>query len=86
VEVVSDRGFWIEQQGKRLFVAMAEPQPDEKVVNVNPGQKVMLTGTVHQGGPGAKPPFTVEPKTQQVISAQPVFLTSTYKDVSVAMQ
>jgi len=86
VEVVSDRGFWIEQQGKRLFVAMAEPQPDEKVMNVNAGQKVRLTGTVHQGGANANPPFKLEAKAQKVIAAQPVYLTSTYKDVAVATQ
>lgn len=82
-EVVSDRGFWIEDQGRRLFVTMADPQANEQPISVSPGQTVHLTGTVHRGGARAEVPFTLEAKAQQVVAKEPVFLAAQYRDLSV---
>lgn len=44
-EVVSDRGFWIEQDGARIFVVKAESLPGGSA-EMTVGAQVSLTGTV----------------------------------------
>src|SRR5690606_24587645 len=41
VEVPTDRGFWIEEQGQRLFVILGD-QPTE-APNIEPGQMLRLS-------------------------------------------
>ena len=43
--VPTDRGFWIEQAGQRLFVIL-DDRPAETPVDINPGQQVRIRGTV----------------------------------------
>jgi hypothetical protein len=43
-EVVGDRGFWIEQDGNRIFVIKAEPLVES--VNIVAGNEISFTGTV----------------------------------------
>lgn len=41
VEVPTDRGFWIEDEGNRLFAVVID-QPREERVDLNPGQTVRI--------------------------------------------
>lgn len=42
-EVPTDRGFWIEDEGQRLFVIVND-QPQEQRVDINPGQTLRIDG------------------------------------------
>jgi hypothetical protein len=44
-EVASDRGFWIEQRGERVFVVKDEPLVETPALTA--GQQISLRGTVH---------------------------------------
>lgn len=47
VEVPTDRGFWLEVDGERLFALIAD-QPREAPLDINPGMEVdITTATVH---------------------------------------
>lgn len=44
-EVPSDHGFWIENQGQRLFAAISD-EPRESRKDINPGQKLAITEVI----------------------------------------
>lgn len=89
-EVVSDRGFWIENNGQRMFVVKNEsPQPGVADVqgaadtrdarNVNAGDMVQINGTLMTSVDGAQPPL--DEQTRQLIQAQPIFLQANVADI-----
>ena len=82
-EVVSDRGFWIEEGGQRMFVVMGEPQAAENRIDVNAGQTVRLSGTVQRGGAQAAVPTGIEAEAQKIAQGQPLFLVVQPQDVQI---
>jgi hypothetical protein len=44
-EVPTDRGFWIEENGARMFAILVD-EPREVPKDINPGQQIRLRGTV----------------------------------------
>lgn len=89
-EVISDRGFWIENNGQRMFVIKNEsPVPgvadtqgaadtrDGRTVNA--GDMVQINGTVMNSADGVQPPL--DDQARQVIQAQPAFLQANVADI-----
>lgn len=72
-QVVSDRGFWVEDAGQRLFVVLGEAQAQEQRIVVQPGQTVQLTGVVRRGS-ASELPANFEAETKRVAEQQPAFL------------
>lgn len=73
-QVISDRGFWIEDNGQRMFVVLNEPKPEK--IDINAGQTVRLTGEVSTANKaeqldGVK---SLEADTRQVLNSQKAFL------------
>jgi hypothetical protein len=84
-EVVSDRGFWIEDGGQRLFVVKDEsPLPGVADTqgaadtmasrNVTAGEMLQMSGTVRTSADQLQGPLDAQ--TRQIIAAQPVFLST----------
>ena len=82
-EVISDRGFWVEDAGQRMFVVIAEPQASEQAVDINAGQTVRLSGQVREGS-AAGQVTGLEAEAQRVAQGQPAFLMVNPSEVSVA--
>ena len=80
-EVISDRGFWIEQQGRRMF-AVIEEIPTE-TIDINAGQTLRLTGTVYTPDTRHQVEGSLEPDTRRLIEQQPAFLYVKGADVSI---
>lgn len=79
-EVVSDRGFWIEDGGQRVFAIIDEPKPE--IMNVNAGQTVRLNRA--QVMTNASPvPGDLEPQARQIIQGQPAFLYVPARDLTI---
>lgn len=89
-EAVSDRGFWIEDGGQRLFVVKNEsPVPGVADVqgaadtmssrNLNAGQTVQMSGTVHTSADQVPPP--IDARTREILATQRVFMTSNVADI-----
>jgi len=74
-EVVTDRGFWIEDQGERLFALIVD-RPQEQPVDLNPGQTIRIDrGTLRDRTflpelPGAP----LDQETENIAEQQPIFL------------
>lgn len=73
-DVNTDRGFWIEQDGQRLFAIVVD-DPTLDPVNLSPGQQVGIRGTVRDASyiseiPGGALPF----ETEQIVRQQPAYL------------
>ena len=82
-DVISDRGFWVEEGGQRMFVVIAEPQGAEQAVDINTGQTIRLSGAVREGSAAAQ--LTgVEAEAQRTAQGQPAFLLVNPSDVSVS--
>lgn len=72
-EVPTDRGFWIEADGQRLFVILRDA-PAEQPMNVQQGQTVRITeATVHIGAAGVA--GDLDPDTRGIVQNQPALLT-----------
>lgn len=79
-EVVSDRGFWIEGDGQRMFVLLNEV-PGE-IREINAGQEIRMTNaTVHATGDPSKLPGSLDQQAQQIAGRQGVVLTVDSLDV-----
>ncbi len=70
-QVVSDRGFWIEDGGQRVFAVIDEPKPEIK--NIRAGQTVRLDGAQVMTN-ASQVPGQLEAQTQQAIQNQSAFL------------
>lgn len=70
-QVVSDRGFWIDDGNQRVFAIIDEPKPEIK--NIRAGQMVRLDGAQVMTA-ASQVPGQLEAQTQQVIQNQPAFL------------
>lgn len=89
-EVVSDRGFWIEENGQRIFVVINEGPPgvadtqgrvDERP-DINPGQTInvseamILDNVANIAGP-------IDEQTRTLASGQPWFLAVDEENVNI---
>ena len=79
-EVVSDRGFWITDQGERLFVVLNET-PGE-VRDINAGQTIRLTEAVIYTDVN-NIPGNLEPQARQIAQNQPVVLAVDTRNVQM---
>lgn len=89
-EVVSDRGFWVENEGQRLFVVKNEsPQPGVADVQgqadtragrqVNAGETVQINGTLYTSLDQLQPPL--DEQTRQTVQSQPIVLQANVADI-----
>lgn len=83
VGVPTDRGFWIEQDGQRIYAVIAKSANMEEAVNVNPGQQVRLAGIVYDTELATRIDGGLDAETQQVIADQPAFLLVNARNVMV---
>lgn len=75
-DVPSDRGFWIEQNGQRMFAILYD-EPAEVPIDINAGQQLRIRGTVRDAPylpqvPGEK----LTQSTEAIAREQPVYLVA----------
>lgn len=69
----SDRGFWVETGGQRMFAILAEAS--EQVKDIDPGQTVRLTDArILRGSDSGQIPADVDAQAKQTAQGQPLFL------------
>jgi hypothetical protein len=72
-ETPSDRGFWIEENGQRVFAVLAEPM--EQLKDVDPGQTVSISNArVLRGSEVSQVPQDVDADTRRIAEGQQYFL------------
>ena len=72
-ETPSDRGFWIEENGQRVFAILAEPM--EQVKDIDPGQRVRISNArVLRGSEASQIPQDVDAQARQTAQGQQYFL------------
>lgn len=83
-EVPTDRGFWIEDQGQRLFAVIID-RPQEQPVDINPGQTVRIDrgmlrdATFLADLPGAP----LDQETERIAQEQDVYLVVEEDEFSI---
>lgn len=84
VEVPTDRGFWIEQDGQRLFALIID-QPAEVPKDINSGQTLRITGGEFRD-PSALGTLEGEPldeQTRQIAEQQRIFLVVDESEIEI---
>lgn len=72
-ETPSDRGFWIEENGQRIFAILAEPM--EQLKDIDPGQRVRISnGRVLRGSESSQIPQEVDAEAKSTAQGQQYFL------------
>lgn len=83
-EVPTDRGFWIEDEGQRLFVIVID-QPQEEFVDINPGQTLRIDEGMLRDRtflpeiPGAP----LDAATEEIADQQEVFLVVDEANITI---
>ncbi len=81
-ETPSDRGFWIESNGQRVFAILAERM--EQVKDIDPGQQVRITGAqVMAGTDASRIPADVDAQAKQTAQGQQAFLLVPARGVEI---
>lgn len=81
VEVPTDRGFWIEDQGERLFVVLRDA-PAEQPLDINVGQTIRMREAVIYDDIGSVP-GEIDPDTRDIAQGLPVFLGIDEADIEM---
>ncbi len=88
-EVVSDRGFWVEENGQRMFVLLGEKgagtNAAEHHTDIKAGQTLRLSGHVFTSADQV-PGGNVEAEARQAIQGQRAFLHVMPQDVQQVAQ
>lgn len=71
-EVVSDKGFWVEENGQRMYVVLNEPP--EQARQIRAGQTLQLSGTVYDRNGLNQIQTRIEDQDRRIIEGQPAFL------------
>lgn len=69
----SDRGFWLEENGQRVYAILAERY--EQIKDIDPGQRVRISNArVMAGSESAQIPADVDAEAKATAAQQPYFL------------
>ncbi len=84
---LTDRGFWIEQDGNRMF-ALINDQPREVPKDINPGQTLRISGgKVHDASSlNDIPGDALDQDTRRVIDDQAAFLLVDESNIDILQQ
>ncbi|GHA73961.1 hypothetical protein [Cognatilysobacter bugurensis] len=83
-DVPTDRGFWIEQDGQRIFAVIAKGPNMEEAINVNAGQEIMINGAaVHDPSTLAQLGGTLDAEAQKLVTGQQAFLLVEPSDITI---
>lgn len=85
-EVPTDRGFWITDQGQRLFVVLGDG-PEEQPVDINANQRLRLNEVmVYPADQLGSIPGQLDADTRRIADGQPVVLYVHERNVSILGQ
>lgn len=81
--VPTDRGFWIQADGQRLF-AVLDDQGDEVPIHVQSGQTLRISeAEVHGTEDLEEVSGNLDPDTREILQGQEIFLTVKEKDLTI---
>ncbi len=81
VDVPTDRGFWIEDQGRRLFVILND-RPSDASIDIDAGQTLRINQAMIHDNVSAVS-GDVDADTRNIAQGQPVFLTVDEANVEI---
>lgn len=83
-EVPTDRGFWVTQDGARLFALIVD-EPREVPLDINSGQRLRITNgelrsaSQLEGIPGA----AIDADTRRILGEQQIFMIADEADIEI---
>ncbi len=83
-EVPTDRGFWVEQDGKRMFAIVID-EPRERPIDINPGQNLRITNGMVRDAEFLKnlPGEPIDEDTRSLAESQGAFLVVDENNIEI---
>lgn len=82
-EVPTDRGFWIEEDGRRLFAILVDA-PAEVPLDINAGQRIRIRGTLRDAAYLPQlPGRPIVAATQELARRAPVYLVADEQAITI---
>ncbi len=82
-DVPTDRGFWVEQDGARLFGVLMDA-PSEAIIDIDPDQQIRVTeGRLLDSSGIGEIPGPIEAETRRTLEEQEIFLLVDEADVEL---
>lgn len=84
LDVPTDRGFWIEDEGQRLFAIIIDA-PEEDPLDINTGQRLLIeSGKLrHARDLSQIPGEKIDMDTRRIIENQPIFLVVDERNIKI---
>lgn len=81
---LTDRGFWIEQENRRLFAVIVD-EPQEEPRDINPGQRLRLTGGTLRDASylSDMPGEPLDQETERMAREQDIFLVVDERNIQI---
>lgn len=81
--VPTDRGFWIQQNGQRMYVILVD-EPAEVPIDINTGQQIRIRGTVRDAAYLSEVQGeTLAEATRTTASQQPAYLVAGERAITI---
>lgn len=85
-EVPTDRGFWIEDEGQRIF-AILNDNPQEEPLDINPGQTLRVQQAMLRAPATLNEvPGQLDADTRRIAEGQPIFLVVEETNINILTQ
>lgn len=83
-KVPSDRGFWVEQKGRRMFALIVD-EPSDAYKDINSGQRLRITNGMIRNASSidSLPGKPLDADTRKILEAQPAFLVVDEKNIEI---
>jgi hypothetical protein len=82
-EVPTDRGFWIEEGGRRLFAILVDT-PAEVPIDINAGQRIRIRGTLRDAAYLPQlPGRPIVAATQDLARREPIYLVADEQAIAI---
>lgn len=83
-EVPTDRGFWIEADGQRMFALIEQGPNMEDAININAGQQIRFTdAVVHDADSLARLGGSLDDEARRILGDQQAFLVVEPQDIAI---
>jgi hypothetical protein len=83
-KVPTDRGFWVEQKGRRMFALIVD-EPSDAYKDINSGQRLRISnGMIRDASSiGSLPGKPLDADTRKILEDQPAFLVVDEKNIEI---
>lgn len=82
-KVISDRGFWVNHNGEKIFAVVREDVPSHEMIDIDKGQRLKFGGVLVDGDNWEQVAGNLEPQTKKTLKEQPYFIAVHWDNIEI---